>query len=255
MAINLNGVRVRPATVAPEPSPPTDSLGAWWRADDAGTVNGANVTSWTDRSQYTQTVTVPGGVTAPTWQASVANLGNRPAVQFAANQGLQLLSPSGFLAGTAALTVYAVLEIDTFTASALPFYYGPVNPGTFGDDFGLIALNGPDRIGNSIYGGSALVTTTGSAKIVQSRAASNSQWGNSILTINGEIPSSVSYANPTTVLNIPSPVGMVGIGGLTGLWDFRGRIAEVLYYSKNHSGNERAKTFLYLSERYGIPLD
>lgn len=238
----------------PEPGPPTQQLGAWWRADDAGTVDGANVTSWTDRSGYLQTLGPVAGVNAPTWQASVPSLGNRPAVQFAANSGLRLALPPGFVAGKHAVTVYVVLQIDTFTPAALPFYYGPLVSAVFGDNLGFILVNGPDRFGTSIRGGSALANADTAARIVSARAPNNTQWGNSFLTFDGAAPAGLSYANPTVVLDVPSPVGSVSVGGLDGLWDFRGRIAEVLYYHKNQDGTERANTLLYLSQRYGIPL-
>lgn len=255
MSIKLNGVRVRPAVVAPEPSPPTDSLGAWWRADDAGTVNGSNVTSWTDRTGYAQTLSTVGGVSAPTWQASVANLGGRPAVDFSTNSGLQLLLPSGFAAGLQAVTAYIVMEIDAFSgAGALAFYYGATSPGTAGDHFGFWTISGPDRVGTEIWVGSALVNSNGAAKILSARNPNNTQWGSSFLTIDGETPSGISYANPSTVLNVPNPVESVSVGGRLGYWNFDGRIAEVLYYSKNQNGNERAQTLLYLSNRYGITL-
>lgn len=257
MAINFNGVRVRSSGAPPvsEPSPPTDSLGAWWRADDAGTVNGSNVTSWTDRTGYAQTLSTVGGVSAPTWQASVANLGNRPAVKFVANSGLRLSLPSGFAAGTTAMTVYTVLEVDTFPAGgSLPFCYGPVSPGTPGDHFAFFVVGAPNRVGAEIYFGSTLAENNGAAQILSARNPSNTQWANSFLTIDGMPPANISYANPTTVLNVPSPVAAVSVGGVQGYWEFRGSIAEILYYSKNQNGNERAQTLLYLSSRYGIAL-
>lgn len=236
-----------------EPSPPLASLGAWWRADDAGTVDGANVINWTDRSVYAQTLAPLGGVGVPTWQSSVASLGNRPAVNFASNSGLQLLSPSGFAAGTSAVTSYIVLEIDVFSgAGALAFYYGPIAPGIPGDHFGFWSIGGPDRIGTEIWFGSALVASDGAAKILSASNPNNTQWGNSLLQINGATPVGISYANPSTVLNVISPVASVSVGGRPEYWNFDGRIAEVLYYSKEHDASERTATLAYLSARYGI---
>lgn len=243
-----------PPPPPPPPSPPLDSLGAWWRADDAGTIEGANVTSWTDRSAFAQTLTTVGGVNAPIFRASIPSLNNRPAVEFSPNSGLRLSLPPGFSAGASAVTAYIVLEIDAFGGGELPFCYGVVSPGAPGDHFAFFVVGGPSRAGTDIYFGGAFAPTSGAAKILASRSAAGAQWGNSILTFDGAAPAGIAYANPTTVLNIPSPVAAVSVGGVQGAWTFQGRIAEVLYYSKDQTFAERADTLIYLSDRYGIPI-
>lgn len=241
-------------TPPPEPGPPLTQLGGWWRADDAGTVDGASVTSWPDRSGYTQTFGTLAGVTAPTWEASVSSLGNRPAVQFGAGKGLQITSPTGFIGGKHAVTCYIVQQIASFTNSSV-FFYGPSALSVFGSCFSIINLNGPDRVGTSIYGCSGMFASNNSAQIVSVRAANNSAWGTSKLTIDGAAVAAV-VDNPGLVLDVTNPVQIVCVGGDTtpASFNFDGRIAEILYYHKEHDGTERAETLLYLSERYGIPL-
>jgi hypothetical protein len=217
-------------------------------------VNGANVTSWTDRTGYAQTLTVPGSVTAPTWQSSVAALGNRPAVQFGAGKGLQITTPSGFVGGTNAVTTYVVMQVDTFTNSSV-FFYGPSTLTTFGSCMSVLNLSGPNRIGSSIYGCSGMFASNTSSQILSVRAGNNATWGTSVLAIDGDNVAA-SVDNPSLVLNVTSPVQIVSVGGDTSpaSFNFDGRIAEILYYSKNQNGNERAQTLLYLSNRYGITL-
>jgi hypothetical protein len=237
-----------------EELPPLEQIGAWWRADNAGTVDGSNVTSWADRTAYGQTLVTLGGVAAPTWQSSVAALGNRPAVQFGANKGLQVSTPAGIVGGLQAVTVYTVVQIDTFTNSSM-FYYGPSALTVFGTCMSVINLNAPDRVGSSIYGASGMFSSNTAAQIVSVRAGSNAAWGTSVLTINGATVAA-SIDNAGLVLNVTSPVQIACVGGdvSPASFNFNGRIAEIIYYSKEHDANERSATLGYLSRRYSITL-
>lgn len=240
--------------VVPEPSPPLESLGAWWRADDAGTVDGASVTSWADRTEYGQTLVTLGGVTAPTWQSSVAALGNRPAVQFGANKGLQVSAPAGIIGGRQAVTVYVVAQIETFTNVSM-FYYGPSALTAFGTCMSVLNLNVPNRVGSSIYGASGMFPSNTAAQIISVRAGSNAAWSTSVLTIDGATVAA-SIDNGGLVLDVPSPVQIACVGGdvSPASFNFSGRIAEIIYYSKDQNASERAETLGYLSNRYGISV-
>jgi hypothetical protein len=235
-------------------SPPMTMLGAWWRADDAGAVDGASVTNWTDRSIYSQSLATLGGVSAPTWQSSVAAIGNRPAVQFEVGTGLQVTSPAGIIGGNQAVTIYIVCQVDTFTNSSI-FFYGPTSLTVFGSCMSILDLNGPNRVGTSIYGASGMFPSDANPQILSIRAGNSAAWGTSVLTINGATVAA-SVDNVGLVLNVPSPVQIACVGGdvSPASFNFDGRIAEIIYYSKDHDASEHNQTLSYLSDRYGISV-
>lgn len=114
-------------------------LAGWWRADDIAVANGANVTSWTDRSSNANTMVA--GTTPPTFQAQNDRLNGHPAVLFTAAslQTLTKTSPTG-IPSRAPLTIVAVTDIPPGSNSAQGriFDYSVTGVGSLGYGAGNI---------------------------------------------------------------------------------------------------------------------
>ena len=251
-------------------SPPMTMLGAWFRADDAGSSNGAAVNSWADRSASGDVLTVPGGFAAPmqppTYLSSVAAFNNQPAVSFvsdlaagtAGSQGgsyLAMTSPSAYLAGDSPLTIYAVISVDNYLGDAKRiFTYGTLGTYQQRSMISLVATNRWDtkRLGLDL--GYGFVTydfpVPSSAKIVEIRLAQGaSSITDAFQAVNG-VSQTITDTFNTGGPEIPSPVNQVTMGD----GRFDGKIAEIIYYKKEHDSSERAATLSYLSSRYGISV-
>jgi hypothetical protein len=251
-------------------SPPMTMLGAWFRADDAGSSNGAAVNSWADRSASGDVLTVPGGfglpMQPPTYQSSVAAFNNQPAVSFVSpftagtvgSQGgsyLAMSSPAAYLAGDSALTIYAVISVDNYFGDAKRiFTYGTLGTYQQRSMISLAATNRWDtkRLGLDV--GYGFMTydfpIPSAAKIVEIRLAQGaSSITDAFQAVNG-VSQTITDAFNTGGPAIPSPVDQVTMGN----GDFDGKIAEIIYYKKEHSSEERAATLSYLSSRYGISV-
>jgi len=247
----------------PAPTPPTDQLSAWWRADDAGVVNGADVTNWVDRSGGGNNLGAQAGAGFPTFASSVANMGNQPAVVFSGGQGLMQALPPGLIGGPQALSVYIVCD-PLFDDSGYPGMWGfgdlafpsvagtvfRINPGGSPSRVMLVDCFGPnyDRYTTTQCNGQPLIM---SFALGAGAALNTAEW-----YMNGT-PAVVTGGSGSGALNSASPVQAVFMGGWSNsapTFTWRGKIAEVLYYSKKHNGNERLETLLYLSSRYQIPL-
>jgi hypothetical protein len=242
-------------------------LCAWFRADDAGVSNGAAVNSWADRSASGDVLTVPGEYAAPmqppTYQSSVAAFNNQPAVSFSSSgpgglfygSFLAMSSPSAYLAGDSALTIYAVISADNYIGDGKTiFSYGAGLSYQQRDKIALVLTNRWDtkRLGLDVGYGFATYDypITSTASIVEIRLA---QGTSSVLdafqAING-VSQTITDSFNTGGPSIPSPVDRVTMGG----GSFDGKIAEIIYYKKEHSSEERTATLAYLSSRYGIAV-
>ncbi len=250
-------------------SPPMTMLGAWYRADDAGVNNGDAVNSWADRSGSGDVLTVPPPKGAPTYLSSVAAFNNQPAVSFSSTGPIGLYHgsylektlPAAYLAGDSAFTIYAVLSVDSHSGFNEIFYYGENgNP----PDAGRIALShrsyfGTPQIGfmggvnGQPIGGLFYNHTFSTTKIVEIRLAQGASVGSAFQATNGveaTYTPGQSGDYQSTVPQIASPVPAVTMG--RGVFD--GKIAEIIYYKKEHDSSERAATLSYLSSRYGISI-
>jgi len=251
-------------------SPPMTMLGAWFRADDAGSSNGAAVNSWADRSTSGDVLTVPGGFAAPlqppTYLSSVAAFNNQPAVSFVSSgpsgyaygSYLAMTSPAAYLAGDSALTIYAVISIDNYVGDVKRiFTYGTL--GTY-QQHSMISLFLADQWGTKRLGletgyASNLYdySIDSTARIVELRISQGGTVGSAFQAVNGATQTATGWPalnNGNAVPAIPSPVDKVTMGN----GSFDGKIAEIIYYKKEHSSEERAATLSYLSSRYGISV-
>lgn len=250
-------------------SPPMTMLGAWFRADDAGSTNEAEVTSWADRSASGDTLTVPESKGAPTYLSSVAAFNNQPAVSFSSTgpaglyhgSYLQKSSPAAYLSGDSSFTIYAVLSVDNHTGFNDIFSYGAGgNPPGEGRImlahrmyFGTPQIGLQAGVDGQPLGGLFYNHTHSTAKIVEIRLAQGATIGSAFQATNGVEASYTPWQSgdyQSTVPYVASPVGAVIMG--RGVFD--GKIAEIIYYKKEHSSEERSATLSYLSSRYGISI-
>jgi len=248
-------------------SPPMTLLGAWFRADDAGSSNGAAVNSWADRSASGDVLTVPGEFAAPmqppTYLSSVAAFNNQPAVSFVSSgpgglfygSYLAMTSPAAYLSGDSALTIYAVISIDNYVGDPKRiFTYGTL--GTYQQQ-SMISLFLADQWGTKRLGletGYAAnlynYSIDSTARIVELKISQGGTVGSAFQAVNGVSQTITDSFNSGAVPALPSPVNKVTMGN----GSFDGKIAEIIYYKKEHDSSERAATLSYLSSRYGISI-
>ena len=237
----------------PVQGPPQSQLGAWYCAADAGTNNNDPVSSWIDRSNNGNDLSLMAGTSPASFKTAVAGFGSQPVVEFAGLTELEKLLPPGFQAGTQALTTYTVFEHDFLGGTERIWGYGQF-PVVNGQQMMWCAFNGPPRwivdAGANFYETS--LQADGLPKIWSFTMPAGGAFNTSESRFNGELATPI---NRIGSMNIPSPVQRVSVGGYDApVSRFTGRIAEILYYYKVHDTNERYQTLLYLSERYNIAL-
>jgi hypothetical protein len=247
-----------------EELPPLEQIGAWYRADSIGLADGSSVPLWPDRSGNGNDAATISGVPNPTFNASDATLGNRQSVSFNGAQAIWKTNPTGFAIGSAAVTTYVVMDPDYSTSTPnyqVAYSYGK-NAGTPGPSGSVFLSLTQTQYGNRtgidvLLGGWRSTTNASGPPIIQSFSlAAGATVNLADYRINGESSDQVEFT-PFGSMNIQSPVEYSSIGcqsGYTGGDFFFGRIAEILYYAKQHTTSERNATLGYLSRRYSIAL-
>ena len=234
-----------------EIGPPLDLLGAWYRADDAGTSNGQSVSSWPDRTGNGNDLSLSQGTIAGVWRLSPTGFGGKPAVEFAGTTQLEKNLPPSFQPGSHATTTYTVFQYDFASPPVSIWGFGSAPVGT---QLQLIhQMYGNPRAAVFMSVNNEFVTydgTDGMPKIMSFSVPTGAAFSAADVRFDGQV------ANPLYTLgsfNIPAPVQKVFVGGYD-TPNFTGYIAEILYYSKQHNADERAATLAYLSARYGISV-
>lgn len=237
--------------------PPMDSLGAWYRSDDIAQGDGSSVSQWPDRSGNGANLTqTPGD--SPTFLNSVSSLGNRPALQMTGAQQLRLTNPSSYAGGNSAYSLYLVhdpiLDVTT-TIPSIAFGWGGPGVGNDRVTVFIYKVNNEWVCGIESYNaGSGGRRIPFGGQIFNASLAQNALCAQTVITVNGSILPDVDGAAGGP-LAIPSPVPSVTLGhfpGSYGAFGYKGKIAEILYYSRQHTDLERDATLAYLSDRYGI---
>lgn len=229
-------------------------LSVWYRGDDAGTVNGASVPSWVDRSGNGADLEPAPGFSQPTLVTNHVDFNSQTVVSLDGTQQMYKLFPAGLPSGDSAFSMYIVAK-PTFGSTRVAFGWGQ---SAVGDAVNAnFTSNGGQAVVELTEGasmGSVQYVTTNDAQIFSAYMGQ----GQDILTqsevlINGAIPSNLGGGASGT-LSIPSPVPQVRLGSYFGVnaTQYVGLIAEILVYSKEHDSTERASTLAYLSARYGI---
>lgn len=236
------------------PSPPTASLAAWYRGDDAGTVNGASVPIWVDRSGNGDDLGPVGGISQPTVLTNQIDFNSQTVVSLDGTQQLYKTLPSGIQGSNSAFSLYIVAK-PTAGSTRIAFAWGQPFPGDAVN--ANFTINGAQAVVELTEGatmGSAQFVTTNDAQIFSACLGQ----GEDILTqseirIDGAIPANLGGGASGT-LSIPVPVPEVRLGSYFGTpaTSYVGLIAEILLYNKKHDATERAQTLAYLSDRYGI---
>jgi hypothetical protein len=243
----------------PEPGPPTAQLGAWYRADDILQAGGSTVVAWPDRSGQGATLLATGGA-SPTLATNVASLGGQNALNLDGSQQLARSTPPGYVGGNSAYSLYVVHDPvlnGTTTDPSVVFGWGGTGVANcrltmFQYKFGGNWVCGMESF--AAGSGGRLIPNGG--QIYNASLAHNALCAATVVTVNGAVLPDVDGAGGGP-LAIPSPVPWVTLGHFpasTGPNGYKGKVAEILYYHKNHSASERAATLAYLSARYGIPV-
>ena len=232
-----------------EISPPLDALGAWFRADNAGSIDGGTVSAWPDRSANANNLTLTGGATAGIFRASPAGFGGKPAIEFAGLTQFDRMLPVGFATGQKEFSSYIVVEHEFAGSLEVVWGYGAV-PAASGAIYVQQVYVSPNRwIWSSLTGQFETSTgANGDPKILSFSIADGALHSSADVRANGvvvvPIVASGGYSMNATI----DALFVGGYGGAT----FAGKVAEIIYYSKQHNSAERSETLAYLSARYGI---
>ena len=238
-------------------SPPSVDLIGWWRADDLVQADGSDVVSWTDRSGNTGSLTVPPGASAPTFTLTSAALNNLPAVTFGGGvRQLSRLLPSNYPVGGAAFSLYVVHD-PVFSGSVNTMFGWGQNYTPRGRMAFSLFSGSPWTIAADAYAsGTNGYVAIDSPQISSVYSATSANMQDAEVWVNGSVPGAPTGLGTTQPFDIPSPVAECKMGGLAQETSvaYQGQIAEVIVYSKNHTGPERTQTLSYLAARYGITL-
>jgi hypothetical protein len=222
--------------------------------------NGSTVVAWPDRSGNGADL-IPTTGASPTLDTAVVSLGGQQAVQMTGAQQLTRTSPPGYAGGNSGYSLYVVHDpvLDgTTTIPSVAFGWGGAGPGPnnrltmFIYQFGGQWVCGMES--NSAGSGGRLIPFGG--QIYNASLALNGLCAQTVVTVNGAILPDVDGAAGGP-LALPSPASAVTLGQFplsVGPGGYKGRVAEIIYYSKQHTPAERAQTLAYLSARYNIPV-
>lgn len=243
--LRRGAVTARRRTTATAPFTPAalSGLSGWWRADDAGTTDGAAVTSWPDRSGNGNTL---AATTAPTYTAAPTGFGGMPAVSFnGSSTAVTKVNPTGIPAA-GPLTVIVVTNLPSRNGFMRAVDYS-------GNSAGWGA-------GQSSSSG-ALFTTYG----VQDYQGTNFLAGGVTsfrYRLNGDNSMDMVRANRpdndhiTAGAGVKAGANQFSIGGkVTASAEyFGGYIAEVMVWNRALTDAECDKVARYVTDRYTLPL-
>lgn len=222
--------RVAPVNLFLPPQLP--GLVQWVRGDLGITLNGADVSLWTDQGPSPVTYSMTTAARQPAYGYATTNNG-RPALTFS---GTAAVGDEGMLCGP--LTVGHVFVVAKFTPATIPYDY-----------CGLwVAPSGSDAKWNMLQCGTATLTTwysTPAAGVTRWKdgVADNAGIGvqaQHIYEIQDTSPSSHDYGL------------LVGGGNTTNNPAWPGWVAEIIVYSAILSTANAAKVRRYLVDRYNI---
>jgi len=223
-------------------SPPDAStpLGWWLRGDDV-TLNGADVSSWNDKSGNSRHWTQGTAADQPLFVASAIN--SRPGVTFDAANTEWLNGPNLVTIGLTGAESFLVVRADADppagtqgalyrTGSAASFGAYPWSDSNIYDEFGSAANY---NLGNP--------TPSLTVPRIYGAISTASEWTNFL--------DGVQLA--TTAVNTVgwSAAPRLGATNTAARW-FAGTVCEWLVYTAKLSASDRARVMAYLKSRYGI---
>jgi hypothetical protein len=225
-----------PAPSAWTPAALGSSLALWLDADDASTItlNGSNVSQWSDKSGNNRHATQATAANQPEYIASTAVLGGRPSVSATETTGYNLvgmLTPS--LAAREWLLVCAYE--DGSTALFPPTQYPTL-------------LSGPQQAGFERAG----MGSAGTADWFQSLT-----WAALPYRNGAETTSTTALPMPATLLRFQGPNTVtqtwgIGFNQVTTGRTWRGPIGEVIAVNATLSITDRQKAEGYLAWKWGL---
>jgi hypothetical protein len=218
----------------PNPVPVTDGLVAWQRADQNVNRDGNNqVTIWGGADGCLPEATRVTFV-GPIWQAT--SFGSQPAVAFTGSEGLQLQSIAELASNSFTLVVAACPDALNNVGSL----FGPGNIQT--GAVAAVAAN-IEQVNLSEPGGNSGVRLSTVIQgclcpltIIYDNKQARIYWQGTLMAQDTNTP-------PYDIW-VPKLIGGTGSGG------FVGRVAEVLFYNRALSNNERQDVEQYLQNRY-----
>lgn len=237
--------------------PPTDSLSAWYRADDLALANGASVSLWPDLSGNLNDLSTVSGVANPVMNTGDSEFNGHKTVDFAGSNALFKAYPAAFPSGNDAISLYIVNK-PSLTGFAVQ---SPVSWGQDGITGARICWlfieSAPSTwiaACDSFSSGTDAYAATAAPQIDSLVMATGETIATADPKIDGVKPAVVSAGSGGALNIYANPEIRVGGFAQTSFNTYVGRIAEILVYDKEHSAAETLQTLQYLSARYGITL-
>lgn len=236
------------AMALPAPGGVDANLSLWIKADagTSTTTDGANLDVWQDQSSSVNTVTSAVNF-EPVYRANSINF--NPAIDFENSDVMHAASQNLGAGVGATIDAFFVAAVDNpanFDGLAL---YGTIGTGNAGISWNHNGSTGKFQVSKNIGGpGDAYSNSSfqGGVPTVVSGGYTGATYR---AALNGE-----TYALGNQSVNINPNIFRIGEGVGNGEL-FDGRIAEAIFYSTNHSNNDRKKIESYLAIKYGITLD
>lgn len=207
----------------------------WLRADLGITLNGSDVSAWADQSGQAHHVAQGTGSVQPLYNATDADFGGAPSVEFGSSDQLD-----SALWGASQAQPWTVYFVGKMKDSAATRDMADLTPAT-----NTLIRQTTTNIG--LYAGVGLVSAAGNANTASiigaiGNGASSSAYLNS----------AAAHASGNAGTNAITRVrlGMNWAGGSP----FEGKIAEVIACSGAHDQATRLQVMTYLAARYGITL-
>lgn len=219
------------------------SLEAWYRGDMGVTLNGSTVSAWADQSGNGRHLSNGTAAQQPTYVASSAGIGSRPALSF---DGGDILSSSAFNLPRACS---AFVVCGTLTSRGMVLEHGS------GDGFYMYAAG---NAAAAVFGATGL----GYHRAFQSPVSTWMPANSHNAMIYDEISPPVLRSSDGLITPTSTDGGAqasqvrskaLNVGARSGLsLAHTGQIAEVVLYSRALTAGEIAAVELYLSNRYGV---
>jgi hypothetical protein len=228
------------------------NLGFWFLADDLALADGANVTSWSDKSGNGNNLVLTIGTLNPIYKVNI--IGGKSVVRFqgGSNKALTIASSTINISTNTNLSLFIVVRFSDLTSIRRIVVYGNANTAISYDglqipnNYFAIRLEGTTWFAHStnLLVGSTdyLFTSTMTRNTGPGIYYNNTYLNTNLITSNS------SYSGVA-----PQNVSQFTIGGyFDGTQNLGGDVAEVIHYTRVLTSDEILSIHCYLNSRYQI---
>lgn len=273
--LNMSKLANAQALTASSPVTATDGLTLWLETTAAGSIqsrtngfkpeNGDDVNLWKDRNNQSITPLNSSQSNTDTYPKYVKNSFNSlPAIEFDGVNDMLEITNNKSLSGFDNMTIFIVLSLSSGGSSSSSigvFVKGQSGGGATNPAY-AIQINGSNNNINFFVSNSSdtRVGSTSTALLIDSPTIFSAIHDSS-KTTNGFTAfrnGTSTGASSTTVTSVAMNTGNLTIGRQKVTADnsrfFKGRIAEIIFFSRTLTDNERIEIESYLSKKWGITI-